>query len=71
MAHTTNVIPLRQNNEVSDLEKRLASRFGITQAQLHAALKPLFLLMYDHGIENVTIARDGMKAVVSVDGESL
>ncbi|KVV40963.1 hypothetical protein WT27_13665 [Burkholderia territorii] len=71
MAHTTNVTPLRQNDEASDFEKRLASRFGITQAQLHAALKPLFLLMYDHGIENVSIARNGMKAVVSVDGESL
>ncbi|MBB2984257.1 MAG: hypothetical protein V4793_29270 [Paraburkholderia tropica] len=67
----SNVIPLRTEDEASELERRLATRFGIKTAQLHAAIKPLFLLMHDHDIGNVSISRDGTKAVVTVDGESL
>jgi len=31
---------------------------------------PLFLLMHGHGIGNVSVSRDGTKAVVTVDGET-
>jgi hypothetical protein len=72
----SNVIQLRVDGEpakaeLSEPERRLVSRFGVDQAQLHAAIKPLFLLMYDHGIGSVSIARDGAKAVITVDGKSM
>ncbi|MFC5427959.1 hypothetical protein ACFPTO_03915 [Paraburkholderia denitrificans] len=56
---------------MSELEQRLITRFGIKQAQMHAAIKPLFLLMHDHGIGTVSIERDGTKAIVTIDGERL
>jgi hypothetical protein len=44
-------------------------RFGISERQLRDAIRPLFLLMHDHGVTNLAIARDGTKAVISVDGQ--
>lgn len=66
-----NVVPLRPESEVSELEQRLITRFGIKQAQVHAAIKPLFLLMHDHDLGTVSIERDGTKAIVTLDGERL
>ncbi|HDR8973066.1 TPA: hypothetical protein QDB32_003946 [Burkholderia vietnamiensis] len=67
----SNVIPLRAEAETSEAERKLAARFGINTAELHAAIKPLLLLMYDHDIGAVSITRGGTKAVVTVDGESI
>lgn len=71
----TNVTQLRADGEVEKLAResarRLAERFGITQAELHAAIKPMFLLMHDHGIGNLSIDRNGAKAVVTVDGQRM
>jgi len=57
--------------EPSDVERRLAQRFGISQSELRMAIKPLFMLMYDHGVSNLSIARDGAKAIISVDGKPI
>ncbi|WP_321820723.1 MULTISPECIES: hypothetical protein [unclassified Burkholderia] len=71
----TNVTTLRADGEVEKLAResacRLAERFGVTQAELHAAIKPLFLLMHEHGIESLAINRDGTKALVTVDGKPM
>ncbi len=68
----SNVIPLRTSAAgASELERRLAERFGISASQLQAAIRPLFLLMHDYGISEVSIRRGDMKAVVTIDGESL
>ncbi|HKR42544.1 MAG TPA: hypothetical protein VJU59_23215 [Paraburkholderia sp.] len=67
----SNVIQLRAEDEASEFERRLVARFGIKAVQLHAAIKPLFMLMHDHDIGNVSITRDGNRALVTVDGESL
>ena len=66
-----NVVPLRTESTLTELEQRLIARFGVKQAQVHAAIKPLFLLMHDHGMETVSIVRDGAKAIVTIDGERL
>jgi hypothetical protein len=39
-------------------------RFGVTDATIREATKPLFLLMFRHGIKQFTIERDGTKAKV-------
>ncbi|MBA9859147.1 hypothetical protein [Ralstonia insidiosa] len=72
----SNVIQLRVDggptqDEQAELERRLATRFGVNQAQLHEAIRPLFLLMHAHGIGKVTIDREGTKALVTVDGKPL
>jgi hypothetical protein len=69
----TNVIPLKADApsaapEPSEPERRLAERFRMNERQLRDAIRPLFLLMHEHGVSNVTIDRDGSKAVISVDG---
>lgn len=71
-----NVIPLRndapQTTAVpADQERRLVERFGFSERQLRDAVRPLFLLMHDHGVKSLAIAVDGSKAVISVDGKAL
>lgn len=70
-----NVTALRANGEVEKLAResarRLADRFGVSPDELHAAIKPMFLLMHDHGIGSLTIERDGMKAMITVDGRRM
>jgi hypothetical protein len=46
-------------------------RICVSQAELHAAIKPLFLLMHDQGIGSVSIKCDGSKAVITIDGKTL
>lgn len=72
----SNVIQLRVDGEPTqaeraELERRLGTRFGVSQEQLHAAIRPLFLLMHAHGIGTVSIEREGTKALVTVDGKAL
>lgn len=67
----TNVIPLRADGETSESDKRLAARYGVARAELHAAIKPVFLLMHAHGMGSLTIERDGTKAVVTIDGQRI
>jgi hypothetical protein len=70
-----NVTPLRVDGAADkaarEAARRLAGRFGVTQAELHAAIKPMFLLMYDHGIGSLTIDRDDTRAVVTIDGQRM
>lgn len=68
---TTNVIPLPRKEQDSDPRHPLTNRFGVTPEQLHKALVPLFLLMHDHGITNVSVARDHLKALITIDGQTL
>jgi hypothetical protein len=44
-------------------------RYGVSQRELHNAIKPLAMLMYQHGMVNVSITRDGSRALVTVDGK--
>ncbi|MBN3761200.1 hypothetical protein [Burkholderia sp. Ac-20365] len=66
----TNVIPLHGGDPNSSA-LRLANRYAVTTEQLQAAIRPLFLLMHDRGIGNIVIARDGKKALLTIDGETL
>lgn len=65
------VIPLPARAPQCATEAQLTARFGITNAELHAAMKPLFLLMHDRGIDSVRIDRSGTHAVVTIDGETI
>lgn len=69
----SNVTPLRTDGEVEKLAResvrRLADRFGVSQAEPHAAIKPMFLLMHDRGIGSLAINRDGTKVVITVAGQ--
>ncbi|MFP3637635.1 hypothetical protein [Paraburkholderia sp. SIMBA_054] len=56
---------------LTESERRLAQRFGISKHELHDAIRPLFLLMHEHGITNIAIDRDGTKARIVVDDVSL
>jgi hypothetical protein len=40
-------------------------RFGVTDATIREAMKPLFLLMFRHGIKSFYIEREDAKAKVS------
>lgn len=55
--------------ETLDDEKRLRTeaerRFGVADATIREAMKPLFLLMFRHGIRSFPIERDGTRAKVS------
>jgi hypothetical protein len=55
--------------EQTDTERRLMQRYGVSQRELHNAIKPLAMLMYQHGMVNVSITRDGSRALVTVDGK--
>jgi len=44
----------------------LCARFNTTPAELHDRVRPLFLWMYEQGINELTITRTGSKAMVSV-----
>ena len=43
----------------------LLNRYGVTAEELQAKIKPLFLLMNDHGIENLSIKRIGKKVSIT------
>jgi LDH2 family malate/lactate/ureidoglycolate dehydrogenase len=72
--HMSNVTRLRASGDVEKMAResarRLDARFGISEAELHAAIKPLLLLMHDHGIGAVSIQREDTTPVITVDGES-
>ena len=69
----TNVISLKGAKpvpaETAVAERKLMERFGIDERLLRDAIRPLFMLMHDHGVSNVAIERDGAKAVITVDGK--
>ena len=67
----TKVIQLRAEGQLSESEKRMAARYGVTPAELRAAIKSAFLLMHDHGMGSLTIEREGAKAVVTIDGQRM
>lgn len=49
----------------------LLNRFGVTSEETRAAIKPLLLWMYDHGIPDLKIQRDGAKAMITINGTAI
>ena len=47
----------------------LVRRFGVSSKQLRAEIKPLILFMYEHGIPDLTIKRDGAKVEITIIGK--
>lgn len=69
-------IPMDENGQASEhaervLEHRLDARYGLTPEQLREAIKPVFLLMAQYGIGNVSIDKAGTNAVVTIDGKQV
>jgi hypothetical protein len=71
----TNVIPLHGGKpgpvETTVAERKLIERFGIDERLLRDAIRPLFLLMHDHGVSNVSIERKVTQALITVDGKRI
>jgi hypothetical protein len=55
---------------ISAGEQRLLTSYGLRSADVHAAIRPLFLLMHKHDVPNVSLSREGAKALVTV-GETI
>lgn len=47
------------------------ARFGATTAEMREQMTPLFLWMYDHGITQFSIERNGTQAMVTLNGVSI
>jgi hypothetical protein len=53
-------------SENEDGMEKLARCFGVTPEELRAKIKPVFMFMYEHKIDSITIERNGTKANISV-----
>lgn len=49
----------------------LLNRFGVTNEETRAEIKPLVLWMHDHGITDLQIQRDGTKALITINGAAI
>lgn len=45
-----------------EVEKSLHERFGITTEEMRVNIKPLFMLMLDHGMSSIMIAEQVLSA---------
>lgn len=63
---------MSENNVIEfPAQDDLVRKYGVSSDQLRAAIKPLFLFMYDHEIPDVTIKRDGAKCVITINGQNI
>ena len=46
-------------------DSELTRRFGVSDGAVREAMKPLFLLMFRHGVSSFNIERDGTRAHVT------
>jgi len=46
--------------------QKKAAKLGLTATALRALVKPLFLLLYDHGRTSITIRREGTHCHVEI-----
>lgn len=49
----------------------LLNRYGVTSEETSTTIKPLVLWMYDHGIPDLRIHRDGAKALITINGVAI
>ncbi len=54
------------------MEKRFKQKYGMNRAEMKEVVKPLFLWMYDHGVQEIHLSRrQDKKALLTIDGVPL
>lgn len=55
----------------SEDASRFKEKYGMQSNEMHALLKPLFLWMYDQGVQEIHISRHDKRALITIDGYPL